>query len=156
MTLDSAEKDLIQKELERFESPRSATLPILHLVQKKRGWISEELILELSSFTGLPATWLQEVRDFYTMYNKKPVGQNHVQVCTNISCAMKGGRELAQKICDHYQVKPGEVSPCGKVTVSQVECLGACDKAPMMQVGEDYYEDLSQDQALEILKGLES
>lgn len=156
MMLDQSEKRQIQKEMERFESKRSAILPALHLVQDKRGWLPDELLLELANFMEMPAAWFFEVRSFYTMYNDKPIGKNHVQVCTNITCSMKGGREIAQEICEKYQSTFNEKSSCGKVTVSRVECLGACDKAPVMQVNKDYYENLNSKKALKILKDLES
>ncbi len=154
--LSSEEKNEIQKELKRFEDPRSAIIPILYIVQKERKWISEDLVEVLSKEIKMPSADILEVRNFYTMFNKKPVGNFHVQVCTNISCSMNGGRELAEHIRMHYGVELGEVSSCGKVTVSQVECLGACDKAPMMQVNEKYHEGLTNEKALEILEGLES
>lgn len=148
------EKALIQKELKRFESERSAILPVLYIVQKTRRWISEDLIENLAQEMKMPASDILEVRNFYTMFNQKPVGSLHVQVCTNISCSMNGGRELVKSICEKYKVGFDEVSPCGKVTISRVECLGACDKAPMMQVNDKYHEDLTTASAIEILEGL--
>lgn len=148
------EKELISKELKRFETRRSAILPALYIVQKKRGWISDPLVRELSSFMELPAAHILEVRSFYTMFNEKPVGKLHVQVCTNLSCAMNGGREMAKTICEKYEVSYEEISSCGDITVSKVECLGACDKAPMMQVNDKYYEDLTPETAVQILEGL--
>lgn len=156
LELSSKEKEDIKKELKRFEDRRSAIIPILYIVQKERLWISEDLVEVLAQEIKIPASDILEVRNFYSMFNKKPVGELHVQVCTNISCSMNGGRELAQHIRSHYGVEPGEISPCGRVTVNQVECLGACDKAPMMQVNEKYHEGLTNETALEILKGLES
>lgn len=149
------EKVLIQKELKRFESRRSAVLPSLYIVQKDRGWVSEDLVEALSKEMEIPSSDILEVRNFYTMFNQKPVGKLHVQVCTNISCSMNGGRELTRHICEKYNVGLGEVSPCGKVSVDQVECLGACDKAPMMQVNDQYHEDLTKETAVEILAKLE-
>jgi NADH-quinone oxidoreductase subunit E len=154
-TLTTDEKALIQKELKRFESKRSAILPALFIVQKERGWIPDETVEDLAFEMQLPASDIFEVRSFYTMFNEKPVGKLHVQVCANLSCSMNGGRQLAQKICETYKTKFGEVSPCGKVTVDKVECLGACDKAPMMQVNDRYHEDLTVDSALTILEELE-
>jgi len=86
------------------------------------------------------------------MFNKVPTGKLHVQVCTNISCSMNGGRELAKKLCERFNVKPGEVSKDGLVTISQVECLGSCDTAPMMQVNDRYIENLDFEKAVQALK----
>ncbi|MGH1467674.1 MAG: NADH-quinone oxidoreductase subunit NuoE [Bdellovibrionales bacterium] len=153
--LSQDEKQAVQKELKRFESRRSAVLPALYIVQKDRGWISEDLVEELSKEMEIPSSDILEVRNFYTMFNQKPVGKLHVQVCTNISCSMNGGRELTRHICEKYNVGLEEVSSCGKVSVSQVECLGACDKAPMMQVNDKYHEDLTKESAIEILERVE-
>lgn len=156
IALNSDEKKEIQKELKRFEDERSAIIPALYIVQKTRGWISEDTVEELAAEMKVPSADILEVRNFYTMFNQKPVGELHVQVCTNISCSMNGGRELAKHICTKYGTELGEVSACGKVTVNQVECLGACDKAPMMQVNDEYHEGLTKETAFDILKGLES
>jgi NADH-quinone oxidoreductase subunit E len=95
------------------------------------------------------------------MFNKKPVGKLHVQVCCNISCAMNGGRELLKHLCDTYKATPEEMTTDGRFTFSQVECLGACDKAPMMQVtgkpvehNSQYFEGLTNESAVKILTTL--
>lgn len=153
-SLTDEERELILIEMKRFETKRSAILPALYLIQKDRGWIPDLLVRELASFMEIPAAHVLEVRSFYTMFNEKPVGKLHVQVCTNLSCSMNGGREMAKSICEKYEVGYEEISSCGKVTVSRVECLGACDKAPMMQVNDRYYEDLTSETAVQILEGL--
>ncbi len=152
--IPQADKEFILKELKRYETPISALIPSLFCIQKRHGWVPAEAVKELSLLSDLPESRINEVLNFYTMFNKKPVGQLHVQVCCNVSCAMNGGRELAKHICETYKVGFEQVSPCGTVTVSPVECLGACDKAPMMQVGQAYYEDLTNESALEVLEKL--
>ena len=102
----------------------------------------------------VPDRWVQEVMTFYTMFNQKPVGKHHVQVCCNISCAMNGGRELADHIEKSLGAEGGRVSSDGKYKVSRVECLGSCGTAPMMQVNDDYYENLTPESAVELLKGM--
>lgn len=145
----------IKKELNRYEDRKSAIIPALFRVQKEnRGWVSPESILYLSQLMDMPAAWIDEVNKFYTMFNKEPVGKYHVQVCCNISCAMNGGREMADQICSTLKIEDGEISADGKFSVSRVECLGACDKAPMMQVNENYHESLTADKAIELLRGL--
>ncbi len=89
---------------------------------------------------------------FYTMFNKKPVGKYHVQVCANVSCALHGGRELIQELCRAFGVKEGEVSACGNWTVSKAECLGACDEAPVIQLNQEYIGKMKKDRALPLLK----
>ena len=150
-------KKFVKKELERYEDRHSAIIPSLYRVQKENGgWVSDECIAYLSQLMDLPEADIYEVFKFYTMFNQKPVGKMHVQVCTNISCSMNGGRELADYLCKAYNTKLGEVSPDGKVTISQVECLGSCDTAPMLQVNDRYLENLTPESAVAQLKKLES
>jgi len=154
--LSNEGQEFVKKELARYEDKYSAIIPCLYRVQKENeGWVSNDGVRELSRLMDIPVADINEVFKFYTMFNQKPVGKLHVQVCTNVSCAMNGGRELAQHICKAYNTKLGEVSPDGKVTVNQVECLGSCDTAPMMQVNDQYLENLTPDSALEELKKLE-
>lgn len=146
--------EFVKKELTRYETKYSAIIPSLFRVQKENGWVPPEAVKELSAVMGLPEAHINEVLYFYTMFNKEPVGKYHIQVCTNISCAMNGGRELTDALCKHYGVKPGEISSDGKVTVSKVECLGSCGTAPMLQVNDRYLENLTPESAIKKLKEL--
>ncbi|MCB0420885.1 MAG: NADH-quinone oxidoreductase subunit NuoE [Bdellovibrionales bacterium] len=155
MEFSSQLKEFIKKELVRYEVKRSAIIPCLFAVQKEQGWVSPEAITVLSKEMELPETWITEVTSFYTMFNRKPVGKYHVQVCCNISCSMAGGRELAAHLEKNLSAKAGEVSPDGRYTVSRVECLGACGTAPMMQVNDEYYENLTLESAEKLLREME-
>ncbi len=146
--------EFVKKEATRYETKYSAIIPSLFRVQKENGWVPPEAVGQLSQVLGLPEAHINEVLYFYTMFNKEPVGKYHVQVCTNISCAMAGGRELAKALCKHYGVEPGQMSADGKVTVSKVECLGSCGTAPMMQVNDQYIENLTPESAIRKLKEL--
>ena len=155
LKLPAESKAYIQKELKRYERRESALIPALFEAQKVFGWISRDVIDLLALEMDIPVSRVAEVADFYTMFNKKPVGKYHVQVCTNISCAMVGARETMDYICKKIGVKPDEVSKDGKFTVSAVECLGACGYAPMAQINDSYHEHLTAgivDQILEKLK----
>lgn len=148
-------KDFVKKELERYESRRSAILPCLYKAQEENGgFINAEVISHLAHLMDIPEAHIHEVFMFYTMYNKKPVGKFHVQVCCNISCAMNGGRELMQHLTKEYKVGVGQVTSDGNFSFSQVECLGACGGAPMMQVNEDFHENLTPEKAVRVLKNL--
>ncbi|MCH2532878.1 MAG: NAD(P)H-dependent oxidoreductase subunit E [Bdellovibrionales bacterium] len=147
--------EFIKKELERYESKLSAIIPALYRVQKEHGWVSPDAVVFLAEIMDIPESQINEVLKFYTMFNQKPVGKKHVQVCCNLSCAMNGGRELVDHLCKSFNVKPGEVSEDGQVTVTAVECLGSCGTAPMMQVNDAYYENLNHESAVEIIKKLE-
>ncbi len=145
----------VKKELQRYETRRSAIIPCLYKVQEENGgWISSECISYLSEVMELPEAWINEVFHFYTMFNKEPVGKFHVQVCNNITCCMLGARELTDHICKTFEVKPGQISHDKMVTVTKVECLGSCGTAPMMQINDSYYENLNEDKAVQIIKDL--
>jgi NADH-quinone oxidoreductase subunit E len=146
----------VKKELTRYESKRSAILPCLYIVQRQNGgWVSPEAVTYLSALMDIPEAQITEVLSFYTMYNTKPVGKNHVQVCTTLSCAMNGARELADHLCKTFDVKYDEVTKDGRFSISRVECLGSCGTAPMMQVGDQYYENLTLESAVQLLRKME-
>jgi NADH-quinone oxidoreductase subunit E len=145
----------VQAELTRYESRESAVIPSLYIAQaENKGWISSEVISELAKVMDIPESRINEVFKFYTMFNQKPVGKYHVQVCTNISCALEGGRELAAHICKELKVKYDEITPDGRFSVSKVECLGSCGTAPMMQVNDRYLENLTLESAMNLLRGM--
>lgn len=154
MSLSKEGIEIIKKELTRYESRQSAIIPALFQVQKEKGWVSPESIDELSKIMDIPPAQINEVATFYTMFNKKPTGKYHIQVCTNLTCSMKKGRELTDYIANKLGVKEGEISPCGKYTVSRVECLGSCGTAPMLQVNFDYHENLNEKKVDELLARL--
>ena len=148
-------KKKVEAELKRYEAKESAIIPSLYVAQaENKGWVSAEVIAELSRVMDIPESRINEVFKFYTMFNQVPTGKYHVQVCTNISCALEGSRELASYIAKEIGVKYGEVSKDGRFTVSKVECLGSCGTAPMMQVNDKYYEKLTPESAMNLLRGM--
>ena len=151
-SLSQEGKTLIKKEMTRYETKLSCLIPCLWQIQKEKGWIPPAAVPWLSKETGIPESHIYEVLMFYTMFNKKPVGKFHVQVCTNVSCALHGGRELVKEFCRAFNVKEGEKSACGNWTISRVECLGACDEAPVIQLNEEYIGKMKKDRALSFLK----
>jgi NADH-quinone oxidoreductase subunit E len=145
----------VKKELARYEAKDSAIIPSLYIAQKENnGWVNNDVIVSLSKVMDIPESRINEVFKFYTMFNQEPVGKYHVQVCANISCALEGGRELASHICHELNVKFNEKSSDGRFTVSKVECLGSCGTAPMMQVNDKYYENLTPEKAMNLLRGM--
>lgn len=153
--LSAEGKEFVKKELQRYETIESAIIPSLYKVQEENdGWVSEDAIAHLSELMEIPEARINEVFHFYTMFNKKPVGKYHVQVCCNVACCMAGTREITDTFLDEYGVKEGEVTADGRFTFTRVECLGACDKAPMMQINDDYHEDLTPESARELVRGL--
>lgn len=137
--------EFVKKELKRYETPRSAIIPSLYLAQKENGgWISPDVVKHLSDVMTIPMSQINEVLTFYTMFNKKPVGKHHIQICCNITCAMKGGHELVDNLCDKLGVSDGEMTKDGRFTISRVECLGSCDTAPVLQINiDDYTENIT-------------
>lgn len=128
---------------------------VLWLAQKKFGWISKEVIEYVAKLLDLPPSHVDGVVSFYTMYFKKPMGKYHIQVCTNVSCMLRGGEEIYHHLCESLGIKNGEVTPDGLFSIEEVECMGACGGAPMIAINEDYYENLDiplVDQLLEKLK----
>ncbi len=122
----------------------SGVLPLLHLAQRQNdGWLSPATMDYVADFLGMPPIRVYEVATFYTMFNLKPVGRHHVQVCTNIACWLRGSDEIVDACRRKLGVGLGETTEDGLFTLSEAECLGACVNAPMMQIGDDYFEDLT-------------
>lgn len=153
--LSNEAKQKIADELKRYESKQSAVLPALYIGQKENnGYITAEVIKELSKVMDIPEAQINEVFTFYTMYNKSKIGKYHVQVCRTLSCMLNGAEELTGHICKELDVKLNEVTKDGRFTVSEVECLGSCGTAPMMQIGDKYYENLTPESAMNLLRGM--
>ena len=143
----------IQKQMTRYETKRSAILPSLYRVQQENGgWIPSEAVPYLSKVMGIPESHIQEALTFYTLYNRQPIGRLHIQVCCNLSCAINGSREIFRHLCDQFKIQPGQVSKDGLASITCVECLGACDQAPMAQVNDCYIGPLTKDTAIEQIK----
>lgn len=111
----------------------------------------ESAIALLSQIMGIPESHIQEVFQFYTLFNKRPVGRYHIQVCGTLSCYLNGAHETIQFLCDQFKVGLDQVSVDGLVSVSRVECLGACDKAPVALVNGEYVYHLTLDKAMGLL-----
>ncbi|HUR98771.1 MAG TPA: NADH-quinone oxidoreductase subunit NuoE [Pyrinomonadaceae bacterium] len=134
---------------------RSALIPLLMLVQRERGWIDNAGVNFLARFLDLNVTDVWETATFYSMFNLRPVGRHHIQICKTLSCRIMGEPDITEHICSKLGIHPGETTADGKFTVSMVECLGSCGTAPMMQVGFDYHEDLTTEKVDEILAACE-
>lgn len=134
------------------ERKRSALIPLLLLVvQRERGWIDNAGVNFLARFLDLDVTDVWETATFYSMFNLRPVGRHHIQICKTLSCKIMGEPEITDHICGELGIHPAETTPDGKFTVSMVECLGSCGTAPMMQIGFDYHENLTKEKVDKIL-----
>ncbi|XP_063243085.1 NADH dehydrogenase [ubiquinone] flavoprotein 2, mitochondrial isoform X2 [Bacillus rossius redtenbacheri] len=133
---------------------RAAVIPLLDLAQRQHGWLPIAAMHKVAEMLNMPRMRVYEVATFYTMFNRKPMGKYHVQVCTTTPCWLRGSDEVMSCIQRKLGIKPGETTGDGKFSLSEVECLGACVNAPMMQVNDDYYEDLTVKDTEEILRDL--
>lgn len=129
--------------LTRYPSKEAALLPTLHLAQETWGWISPETVRYVSELLDLSPANVFGVVSFYNMYNQKPVGKYHLQVCTNLSCMINRAYDIYEGLCEKLHVKPGGTTPDGLYTVTEVECLGSCGTAPVVQINNDYHENMS-------------
>jgi len=133
----------------------SAVMPLLDLAQRQSGgWLPRAAMDHVADMLDMAPIRVYEVATFYTMYNLEPVGEHVVQVCTTTPCALRGCAAVVDACRSELGIDFGETSEDGKFTLLEVECLGACVNAPMMQIGDDYYEDLDADSTRAVLKSL--
>lgn len=138
----------------KYATKRSVIMPALSVVQREHGYVTEEGMRDVARILGVKPVLVFEVATFYTMYNKKPVGKYHIQVCTNIACSLLGAEHLMDFLSRRLGIKTKETTSDKKFTLSAVECLGSCGTAPMMQVNDTYYENLTEGKVEEILNNL--
>ena len=150
---------LIEKLLKNYPSNQSASavMPLLDLAMRQcNGWIPEAAIKEVGKIINLPYIKVYEVATFYSMFNLKPVGKYFIQFCTTTPCWLKGSDDLL-KVCKNYlNLDINETTEDGMFTLKEVECLGACVNAPMIQINDDYFEDLDKDSLIKLLEDLKN
>ena len=129
----------------------SAVMPALYIAQEELGQITDQAIEWVAEKIGMAPIHVKEVATFYTMYYKKPVGKYHFQVCRTLSCALRGARQLTERLHQRFGLKPGEVSKDGMWSYEDVECLGSCGTAPMCEVNDCYFENLSPEKIDQII-----
>jgi NADH-quinone oxidoreductase subunit E len=146
---------LCHKMMKRYPEGKhkSALIPILHLAQAEfDGWLSPEVMEYVASILKIQSIEVFEVASFYSMFNLKPVGKCHLEICRTSSCWLMGAEDVVKHIEKRLGIKEGETTPDGMFTIKTVECLGSCGTAPMMQVGADYYENLTLEKVDQLLK----
>jgi NADH-quinone oxidoreductase subunit E len=141
--------------ISRYPVRRSALIPILLTTQEEIGHLTPESIEAISEYLKIPEIEVREVITFYSMLRTKPVGKNHIQVCTNISCMLLGGEGIFEHISERLGIKEGETTADGVFSLTEVECLGACCNAPAMQINYKYHEDLNIEKVDRILDVLQ-
>ena len=133
----------------------SAVMPLLDLAQRQNGgWLSQEAMDYVAERLSMPLIRVYEVATFYTMYNLKPIGRHHIEVCTNLPCWLRGSDKIVEACQDFLGINLEETTDDGMFSLSKAECLGACVNAPMMQIGDDYYEDLDEGSTVAIISEL--
>lgn len=138
------------------EQKQSAVMAALRLAQEENGgWLNPALIEAIAKMLSMQPIAVQEVATFYSMYEHKPVGRHKICVCTNVSCLLCGSDEVVAHLRGRLGIGLGETTADGRVTLKEVECLGACVNAPMFQIGRDYHENLTPEKIDAILDGLD-
>ena len=146
-----------QKIIAKYPAGRqaSATIPLLDIAQRQSGnWLPQAAMDYVADFLKIPRVHVYEVATFYAMFNLKPVGEHFIQVCTTTPCWLRGSADIVKTCKSKLGIGLGETTPDGKFTLVEVECLGACVNAPMVQINDDYYEDLTPQTMDELLEAL--
>ena len=143
-----------EETLSRYPKKEAAMLPVLYLAQQEFGYLGPEAIEYVARLMGQSPAKVHGVVSFYTMYNMKPIGRHHIQVCRTLSCALAGAEKITNFIKRKLAIELGETTTDGRFTLSEVECLASCGTAPMMQINDDYYENLDEERVTEILESL--
>jgi NADH-quinone oxidoreductase subunit E len=138
----------------KYPRPRSALLPLLHLVQSEEGFVSTDGIEYCAAKFGLTEAEVTAVVSFYTMYKRRPVGEYHVGVCTNTLCAVMGGDQIFAELTEHLGVGNDETTPDGKVIIEHIECNAACDYAPVMTVNWEFFDNMTPGSARQLVDDL--
>jgi NADH-quinone oxidoreductase E subunit len=133
-----------EKAISRYPEGRqhSAVMPILDIVQRQEGWVSMAAMNVVAEMIDMAPMRVYEVATFYTMYNLKPVGKHHLQICTNLPCQLRGSDQVVETCKKELGIGFGETTADGQFTLAEAECLGACVNAPVVWIGDDFYEDL--------------
>ena len=153
---NEAEKEILEI-LKKYPPERkaSAVMPLLDLAQREAGgWLPISALEAVAEKVGLAYMRVLEIASFYTMYNLNPVGKWHLQICGTTPCWLRGSDNILKAIYDTLKIKPNETSKNGEFTLTPVECLGACVNAPILQVNDDFYEDLNYSSTKKLIEGL--
>ena len=137
------------------DQKKAAVMAALRIAQQEKGWLNDETLEYVAHRLEIPAIRVAEVATFYSMYELEPVGRHKISLCTNISCMLRGSDEIKQHLENKLGIAPGQTTGDGRFTLREVECLAACCGAPMMQVDDEYYENLTPERVDEILDAME-
>lgn len=144
----------VEAAITKYPQKKAAVMPVLYIAQEQHGWISGEAMTEVARILEMTQEEVLGVVTFYTMYHKKPAGKYHIQVCTNVSCMLRGGYDIYNAVRDKLKLENGGVSEDMLFSLEEVECMGSCGTAPMIAVNEDYHENIDTEKTLQILDSL--
>ncbi len=144
--LDESLRKDIEACFPRYPTRQAATLPALHLINDRLGYVPPEAVVELAEMLELAPAQVQDTLSFYGFFKQdKPQGRYQVRVCRSISCAANDGEELLSYLCEKLGIQPGETTPNGQITVDFAECLGTCDAAPTLLVNDEIHENMTKE-----------
>ncbi|HXG39030.1 MAG TPA: NADH-quinone oxidoreductase subunit NuoE [Bacteroidota bacterium] len=138
----------------KYPTTKALVLPVLWMVQEEHGYISIDAMKYVAQLLNVPYSHIYGVVTFYTMFHSKPIGKHHIEVCTNVSCMLRGSKKIVHHLEQKLGIKMGQTSADRKWTLSEVECMGSCGTAPMFAIGEEYYENLTLDKVDKIVDSL--
>ncbi len=144
-----------QEIIAQYPQKRSAVMPLLYIAQEHTKYITQSAVEWVAAQLEMPPVQIWEVATFYTMYYKKPIGQYHVQVCRTLPCALRGARKVSEYFHKKFGVQPGEVTKDGMWSFEEVECLGSCGTAPMCQINDVFFENLTDEKLDQLVARIE-
>lgn len=150
--LTAEEKHEIDHEITKFPIARSACLEALMVVQKHRGWVSDDALKAVASYLDMSATELDGISTFYNLIYRKPVGKKVIRICDSVSCFIMGYDKIRSKIETELGIKLGQTTPDNEFTLLPTPCLGTCDKAPALMINDELHRNLTEQNVTEILK----
>jgi NADH-quinone oxidoreductase E subunit len=155
LVVSAAAQKRAEEIVKQYPQKRSAVMPLLYIAQEHTKYITQSAVDWVAGQLEMPPVQVWEVATFYTMYYKKPVGQYHVQVCRTLPCALRGARKVSEYFHKQLGVQPGEVTENGMWSFEEVECLGSCGTAPMCQINDVFFENLTDERLDQIVARIE-
>jgi len=153
--LSPEERQEIEAELAHYPRKQAVSIDAMKIVQRHRGWVSDESLRDIAEFLGMSTADLDGVATFYNLIFRKPVGRHVIMVCDSVSCWIMGGDRICERLCSRLGIKLGETTRDGRFTLLPIVCLGACDRAPVMMVENDLHQNLDAQRLDDILEKYE-
>jgi NADH-quinone oxidoreductase subunit E len=150
--LTAEEREEIEAEFKNYPDKNSVCIDAMRIVQKHRGWISDEALLDVSELLGMSPTELDGIASFYNLLFRRPVGRHVIYLCDSVSCWIMGYPQIEQQLSKQLSIRPGQTTPDDRFTFLPIVCLGACDHAPVMMIDEDTHVDLEPGKIASILE----